>query len=152
MKSLTIAAYIFILVFCASCLANNYDGSEKIETALSSLEKIFPNALSKINSKKYDFCPDSTCIEIISQKSAVAPGLVLVYLYYEGDYYDLDKWRQLSGVKENIVTILDAHKLSHCLKEYDVDHICLKNEFKFIKIKINNIRYDEDKRYVKSVW
>lgn len=122
------------------------------ESALISLEKIFPDALKQENPKIFVFCPDSTCIEFVNKNNFQSPALAIIYLFYEGDYYDLAKWRISDEVENNVHTILNALNLNRCVDEKDVNHSCLKSEFRRAGIKVRNVRYDEGHKFVRRVW
>lgn len=122
------------------------------ENALGSLKSIFPDSLKQKKSVLYTFCPDSTCIELSAKNNQHLSAFMVIYLYYEGDYYDLQKWRQIDNVNESVRTLSKTLKINSCVDKIDKNHLCLKSVFRHAGIKVKNVRYDEGRKFTKTIW
>ncbi len=122
--------------------------------ATQNLLEIFPHSIKRTsNGKKkiWSFCPDNTCIELEKVGGTNIESWGVVYLYYFGDYYELERWRNIQGVPAEVNELINRLQLSKCIAPGKVDKSCLMDNFAKAGIEIYNVRYDEGKRAAERV-
>ena len=148
----TIKAVLFLILISVSsiALADLAGGS----FATQKLLEIFPGSIehsSKNTQEILDFCPDNTCIEFKKKQGSDIEKWSLIYLYYLGDYYALQRWRTIQGVKAEIDELIKALQLGKCLNTGKADQICLMGQIVANGMKIYHAKYDEGGRFAERV-
>ncbi len=117
--------------------------------ATQKLHEIFPDSLKRASGgikQTWSFCPDNTCIELAAAHGTNIDSWGVVYLYYLGDYYDLERWRAIHGIGTEVNELSKMLQLSKCVVGGKMDKSCLMDNFATAGIEIYNVRYDEGKR------
>lgn len=117
--------------------------------------EVFPHSMT---TKKHDgyyilsFCPDNTCTEFRQKTVGDLMGNAIVYLYFFGDYYDLEKWRRLGKTRSQIDDLLTEIKLSSCPASKALRKDCIARKLKARGLRVYYIRFDENIQSRVRVW
>ena len=132
-----------------------FAADERYTTAEQSFAELFPNSMT---TKKYgeyyvlNFCPDNTCTEFRQKNVGNLVGNAIVYLYFFGDYYDLEKWRKLEKTQSQIDDLLTEIKLSSCPTSEASRKDCISRKLKARGLHVYYIRFDENFESRVRVW
>jgi hypothetical protein len=147
-----VAAILFLSLLPCNSLV--LAGQAPALHATQKLLEIFPDSIQRASDGKkntWSFCPDNTCIELEKVGADNIEGWGVVYLYYFGDYYELERWRNVEDVGTAVNELRQELQLSVCIAASKMDKLCLMDKFKKTGIKIYNVRYDEGKRVAERV-
>ncbi len=122
------------------------------------LEKAFPKMFSVYQDKtiKVEFCPDNTCYAFESTRNVSDEefaGFIYLYLFYSSNYVYTEAWQK--DPKNALMAAGIASKISSksCRKVSGAEAgLCVLNAYIAEKrVKISDVRYDENERVVTPV-
>jgi len=124
------------------------------ETPIEFLNAIFPNAVkTEINKDNatFLFCPDDTCTMIEAAWSSSFYDDSIAYLYYFGDYYDLEKWRQVNYVRSKVAAYIKKSARS-CINIKIDKKECIELFLRRRIRHVSYVRYDESESHIEPIW